>query len=185
MASGASGTVNFVLKVKPDVGSDITQLINQATIHDDGSLGIDANLANNTAVDTTPIIHSSLNPALRVTLVDYLLVDFDADNRVSPGDTLLYRLTLENMGAEPVTNIAIENRPDANSALVAGTVRTDRGQVVTGNTGGDSAVKVALSTPLPGGTMVTISFQVKVNLNATGTSACHPGDGYFFQRCHW
>jgi len=169
LASGASGTAKFAVKVNPEVSRDVVQVTNQATIHDDGSLGVDANLADNTSGDTTPIVHFNSDSALRVTLVDYLLIDFDADSQVSPGDTLLYRLTVENLSPEPVTNILIENRPDANSALVAGSVRTDRGQVITGNTAGDTAVKVDLSSPLPGGSGVTISLQVKVNADATGS----------------
>ena len=169
LASGASGTAKFAVKVNPEVSRDVVQVANQATIHDDGSLGVDANLADNTSGDTTPIVHFNSNSALRVTLVDYLLIDFDADSQVSPGDTLLYRLTVENLSPEPVTNILIENKPDANVTLVAGTVRTDRGQVVTGNTDGDTAVKVDLSSPLPGGSGATISFQVKVNADATGS----------------
>jgi len=168
LASGASGMVKFAVKVKGDVANTITQLTNQATIRDDGSLGVDANLVDNTAIDTTPIVHADSNAALRVTLVDYLLVDLDVDSFVSPGDTLLYRLTLKNVGPGSVTNILIANKPDANSALIAGTVRTDRGQVATGNTDGDTEVKVDLSTPLLSGAEVTISFQVKVNTTVTG-----------------
>ena len=104
---------------------------------------------------------------LRATLLDYLLADADNDNKVSSGDTLLYRLTISNSGNTNATDLLINDTPDPHSTLVAGSLRTDRGAIVTGSATNDTSVQVHLENGLAVGESVTLSFQVKVNKGIT------------------
>ncbi|RIL10557.1 MAG: hypothetical protein DCC75_04095, partial [Proteobacteria bacterium] len=60
---------------------------------------------------------------------DLLFIDADEDGLVADGDTLLYVIDIRNTGSSPVTNLTLEDLPDSNTTLLAGTVRTDRGTV--------------------------------------------------------
>lgn len=85
-------------------------------------------------------------PDLGLTKTAALQTDADGSGDVSPGDTLRYTLTLDNTGAAAATGIVIDDSPDANSALVVGSVVTSPGSVNIGNTTGDGTVQVAIPT---------------------------------------
>ena len=92
---------------------------------------------------------------------DLLYIDADEDGFVSNGDTLLYVLTLHNSGTTAVTGITLEDTPDVNTKLIAGSVRTDRGSVELGNQSGDTQVVVAIGD-LVGQEATRLLFQVQV-----------------------
>ncbi|MDZ7789009.1 MAG: hypothetical protein U5L08_00655 [Xanthomonadales bacterium] len=83
-------------------------------------------------------------PDLALAKTAALQTDADGSGDVSPGDTLRYTLTLDNNGAAAATGIVIDDSPDANSALVVGSVITSSGTVNIGNTAGDATVQVAI-----------------------------------------
>jgi len=83
-------------------------------------------------------------PDLVLTKTAALETDADSSGDVSPGDTLRYTLTLDNNGAVAANGIVIDDSPDANSALVVGSVVTSLGTVNIGNTLGDATVQVAV-----------------------------------------
>ena len=93
-------------------------------------------------------------PDLKLSKTATLQVDADGSGTVSPGDTLRYELLLANTGAGPATDIVIDDAPDANSALVAGSVTTTAGSVNTGNTSGDTTVQVAIASLAAGASEV-------------------------------
>ena len=56
-------------------------------------------------------------------LVDSLQVDVDSDGKADPGDTLGYTLRVENTGDTTASNVALSLPLDANTSLVAGSVK--------------------------------------------------------------
>ncbi|MBX3012361.1 MAG: DUF11 domain-containing protein [Caldilineaceae bacterium] len=80
---------------------------------------------------------------------------------VSPGDTLTYTMVIANQGNQAALNVIFEDTPDANSELVAGTVRTTQGVIPIGNIPGETKVVVAVGAVAPG-EQVTIQFAVLV-----------------------
>jgi uncharacterized repeat protein (TIGR01451 family) len=98
---------------------------------------------------------------LQVTKVDYLWLDADANEEVSAGDTLFYEIKIVNDSPARVTDLRIQDIPDAATTLRSGTVKTDRGAVVTGNSGGDTQVVVEIGT-LEGGEAVKLGLQVLI-----------------------
>jgi len=100
-------------------------------------------------------------PNLQLAKTAALQVDADGSGSISPGDTLRYKLLLENTGAGPATDIVIDDAPDANSTLVTGSVTTTAGTVDTGNASGDTTVQVAIGT-LGAGASETVTYDTVV-----------------------
>jgi len=85
----------------------------------------------------------------------------DASGIVEEGSTMIYRITIVNSGTGPATGVFLADTLDANTALIIGSVKTERSTDIVsfGNNPGDVSVGVALDT-IPGGGEVTISFEV-------------------------
>ncbi len=159
VAAGASGSATFAVTVDNPVPPGFTLVANTATVADDGTNGPDPTPGNNTGSDTTPVIAA---PNVSATKADALLVDNDGDGVADPGDTLRYTVVVSNTGTTAATNVAFADTPDANTALVVGSVTTSQGSVTTGNTAGDTTVGVSIGTLAAAGS-VTITFDVTVN----------------------
>lgn len=102
-------------------------------------------------------------PAVSAAKTVALLVDQDSDGLADPGDTLGYTVILTNSGDAAATGTVFTDTPDANTALVTGSVATTAGTVVTGNTAGDTSVQVDVGDLAGGGGTATITFQVTID----------------------
>jgi uncharacterized repeat protein (TIGR01451 family) len=114
-------------------------------------------------ITVTPSAGVALDPAAKA---DSLLVDADGNGQASPGDTLLYTVTVWNEGTADATGVVFNDTPDPYTTLVAGSVATTKGAVIRGNNPGDTWVEVSIGTLLAGGPAsetVTISFHVTIN----------------------
>ncbi|KPV46583.1 hypothetical protein SE17_43170, partial [Kouleothrix aurantiaca] len=85
----------------------------------------------------------------------------DNNNQPSPGDTLIYQITISNSGNTAALGVLYTDTPDANTTLVPGSVQTDAGTVTGGNTG-TPPVAVQIGT-LAVGSTVTISYRTTIN----------------------
>jgi uncharacterized repeat protein (TIGR01451 family) len=114
------------------------------------------------AVSATDLSHyvgrEPTPPAVSATKAVVLLGDPEAD----PGDTLVYTVILRNTGDTTATGVVFTDTPDANTALVVGSVTTTAGAVVQGNTAGDAAVQVDVGD-LASGATATVTFQVTID----------------------
>ena len=113
----------------------------------------------------TPTPTATLAPGsaeLTVSNTDFLFTDADSDDHVSAGDTLLYALSIQNIGDSAALQVRLEDEPDANTTLTVGSVRTNKGSVTEGNTPGDKRVVIAIDR-LEGGASATMSLQVTIN----------------------
>ncbi|MEM6705195.1 MAG: IPTL-CTERM sorting domain-containing protein [Acidobacteriota bacterium] len=100
-------------------------------------------------------------PILDATKADTLVIDDNASGGASPGETIRYTLQITNSGSAAATNVVVDDTPGINTTLVAGSVVAPGGTVVTGNTGGDTAVQVTFAS-VPVGT-VTVTFDVLID----------------------
>lgn len=107
---------------------------------------------------------------VRVTLQkqDFLFVDANEDGLASQGDTLLYAIELHSSDSQTLTGVTIDDTPDSNTALVAGTVRTDTGTVITGNQPGDRTIVVDVGN-LTEKQTGKVLFQVQVQISGSPT----------------
>ena len=97
LAAGESGTIDFAVIVDDPLTPGVTQLVNNATIVDDGVSGADANPNNNDAMDSTPLV---AGPDL------YVLKD-DGQTVVRPGDALVYTINYGNNGTRGATGVVL------------------------------------------------------------------------------
>ena len=105
-------------------------------------------------------------------------VDADGNGGISPGDTLKYAVVISN-GAEIAYNVLYNDSLDANTALGAGSVACVPAicTVTTGNTAGDTAVRVDMSE-LPAGSAVTIIYTATINDPLPFQAAAAANQGY-------
>jgi RHS repeat-associated protein/uncharacterized repeat protein (TIGR01451 family) len=108
---------------------------------------------------TTQILTGATLSAI---LVDTLQTDVGGDGQASPGDTVRYTFTISNHGGQPLTGVSASATPDANSALVVGSVAAAGGTVGTGNGAGDTSVAVTYAS-IAGGSTASFTFDAVVD----------------------
>ena len=158
---GGSIEITFRVKIANPLPGNVFELVNQGTVTADGLKPIltdDPALPNaddptRTAVNADVAVHASLT--------DYLFIDLDGNDTVSSGDTLLYRITVVNDGNKTALGVKIGNSLDPHLVLQPGTVQTNRGSVVSGNSPSDTVVSIDVGT-LPVDITAVVSFQVKL-----------------------
>ncbi|MEZ4621760.1 MAG: hypothetical protein R2867_40515, partial [Caldilineaceae bacterium] len=174
LASGASGTVDFVLKVNRPLPVGVTAIENSATIADDGNNGVDSASGNNqdsistAIVDTTPMVISKR---------DTLVIDLNQDQIASPGDTLEYVVTIENRRGLPVRNVIFTDTLEGSLQLVPG-IKVSQGTVLSGNSTNDRVVQANIGI-LAGDSSATIRFRVGIRtpLPANVVTVSNQGTG--------
>ncbi len=161
LAPSAEATVRFAVRVDEMLPEGVTRIANQATL-----TGDNFPVAQSDDPDTTETNDATQTPLAQVALLEAFktsaLDDRDGDGIVGAGDRLRYTIVVENQGGAAATGVRLLDTPDRNTALVAGSVATDAGAVVRGNTSGDASVTVNLGT-LASGDSAIVAFDVIVN----------------------
>lgn len=119
-------------------------------------------LARDGEVEDYAVTLITLAPAVSATKNDALLVDVDHDGLADPGDTLRYTVVITNSGNSAANGVTFSDTPDANTALVVGSVTTSAGTVTSGNNAGATSVGVNVGTLAAAGGTATITFDVVV-----------------------
>ncbi|MCS6879953.1 MAG: isopeptide-forming domain-containing fimbrial protein, partial [Chloroflexaceae bacterium] len=88
LAAGASGSVNFVVRVNNPLPAGVTEVANAARVDDDGSNGADPTPGNNQASDSTPLAAAP----------DLELTKSDGGASAEPGGTITFILSYRNVG---------------------------------------------------------------------------------------
>ena len=154
--------VTFAVIVKPLLPG-VNSLSNQGTVDGENFTAIRTDDPD-TAVENDPTITPlTAAPALGATKRSSLFDDADQDGVPSPGDTLLYEITIVNSGNSAATQVEFSDQPDSNTTLVVGSVSNSQGAINSGNTQGETTVEVEVGTILGSGNSVTISYQATVN----------------------
>ena len=155
LQSGASVTAVFEIPLAV-LPPDPNPVENTADLVGGDSLPAGPSGPRDEARDLPPVSDSDQLglPELALSKTAALQNDADGSGDVSPGDTLRYTLTLDNTGAAAASNIVIDDVPDANSALVVGSVVASTGSVTIGNTAGDTSVQVTIASLAAGDTAI-------------------------------
>jgi uncharacterized repeat protein (TIGR01451 family) len=106
----------------------------------------------------TPVVAA---PVLDAFKSDILLTDVDQNGVPSPGDVLLYQVSITNLGNQEAINVLFDDTPGEFTSLIVGTTQSSLGVIEFGNGQNDTRVRVAVGTLQPGVT-ATISFQVRI-----------------------
>lgn len=166
--NGATATIRFRVLVQTPLPLNVTAVQNQGVVSssDFGDLKTDDPATSESDDATRTPLRAFAQ--LRATLIDYLFVDQDENEVASVGDTLIYRLAVQNSGNGVAGGVQITMTPTPGLALVAGTVAASLGVVGQGNTLGDSVLRVDLPE-LPVGATLLISYQMRITVGAQGT----------------
>ncbi|HYR28970.1 MAG TPA: IPTL-CTERM sorting domain-containing protein, partial [Thermoanaerobaculia bacterium] len=161
--AAASVTIAFDVTIDTPIPAGVTSVSNQGTVSGSNftSLPTDDPAAGGAADPTVTTL--TLTPAVTAMKTDALLLDGDSDGLAEPGDTIRYTIVIANGGNGAATAVTLSDTPDANTALVAGSVTTTAGTVTSGNTPGDPSVAVNAGTLAGGGASVTIRFDVTID----------------------
>ncbi len=162
LPGGSSVTVNFQVTINNPLPAGVTQISNQGTVSGSNIVSAPTGDPDTPEVNDATLTPISAAPVLKASKRDTLLVDIDSNGIANPGDTLLYNVTIRNSGNGAASGLLFTDFPDANTALVVGSVQTNRGTVTRGNSAGNGSVRVDVGT-LPGGSSVTVSFRVTIN----------------------
>ncbi|MCB2179598.1 DUF11 domain-containing protein [bacterium] len=103
LAAGASGTVNFAVTIDDPVPTGVTNVINSASIADDGTHGEDPTAADNSDSDD-----DTINAA-----PDIAITKDDGETIISAGDTVFYTITVANNGDQDAAGVTVtDTLPD-------------------------------------------------------------------------
>lgn len=100
-----------------------------------------------------------------------LLTDTDGDGLVSAGDTVRYTVKIVNASYFDFTNAVLTNRIDAATSLDTALTTTSQGTIITGNTSGDTSLRILLGT-IASGANVQINYVVTIP--STIDATVHP-----------
>jgi large repetitive protein len=106
LAAGQTVTRTVTIKINDSIPSGVTQIVNTATVADDGTNGTEANTLNNTAEDIDTL---TAQPDLEVTKTN-------SQSAVSPDQTLTYQISIKNNGNQTATNVVVNETVPQNSS---------------------------------------------------------------------
>ncbi len=174
---GATVTIRYRVTVNDPLPQGVDRLLNQAVYTGD-------NIPPGTTDDpSTPVVTDPTGttvgetPILAAYKTDSLFTDQDGNGAASPGDEILYQVTIVNVGTVTATEVNFQDTPDPNTSLVVGSVQLDRpGAITSGNGPGDSQVAVLVDQIPPNGS-ATLSFRVRIHdsLPASVTEVANQG----------
>jgi uncharacterized repeat protein (TIGR01451 family) len=162
LPSGASATISFRVTIDTPLPAGVTQISNQGTVSAAGVPGMPTDDPGTPTGGDPTSTSVTAAPFLTADKVAVLFTDADGDGQPSPGDTLLYQITIANSGNAAATGLTFNDTPDPNTTLVAGSVQTNLGAVTGGNAGVPPVV-VNIGTLPGGGVSAIISFRVTIN----------------------
>jgi uncharacterized repeat protein (TIGR01451 family) len=157
-------TISFQVTINSPLPAGVTQVSNQGLVGSNELPDEPTDDPDTPPEDDETRTHIEAEPVIEAYKTDFLLVDADDSDNVSPGDTLLYNVTILNSGNQAAADVRFTDPlTDPYLSLVTGTVQTNLGAVITGNNVGDVEVVVDVDT-LPAGSSAKISFRVLIDI---------------------
>ncbi|GAG50456.1 unnamed protein product, partial [marine sediment metagenome] len=162
LSSGGSVTISFQVTINDPLPAGVSHVSNQGVVQGDNfpsELTDDPDSPEDSDDTETPV---TATPDVEAYKTDSLFADSDGNGVPSPGDIILYQITVVNNGNQAASSVFLNDTVDPNTTLITGSVQTSQGTVTGGNSPGDTSVAVDIGT-LGGGGMATISFRVTIN----------------------
>lgn len=151
--NGGSATISFEVEISAAVAS----VSNSGTVLADGGISLPTDDPSTTTPDDATVTPINLSPLLYITKTDLMAVDIDNNGVVSPGDTIEYIITINNIGNGPAENVRFTDSAPANTTLVPGSVSSTLGGVIPG-----ADVEVNLPV-LAAGAINLVTFEVEID----------------------
>lgn len=164
LADGQSATVRFPVAIISPLPIGVTFVENQGVIESVGNPSVVTDDPAAPGVNNrtrTPVVGAAL---LQVTKADLIAFDLNNNGLIEPGDRLLYRIRVVNNGDIGLSDVVLDDTPDANTTLKRDSIRTNRGAITAGTQPGAQQVRIEIPQLLPGvNNRAEISFEVTVN----------------------
>jgi uncharacterized repeat protein (TIGR01451 family) len=160
---GGSVTISFRAVINDPLPDGVNRVVNQGIVSGSNFPAVPTDDPTTPAPGDPTVTPITLSPRIINSKIDKLFVDADANGVPSPGDTLLYQITIQNLGNGAAPGMKFSDVPDVNTKLVVGSVQTSQGTVTKGNTAGDTSLSVDIGVIPARGASVTISFLVRIN----------------------
>ena len=160
-ALGGDFNLTFQVQIESPLAAGLTQVSNQGQVSGENFATIPTDDPD-TVTPADPTITPVGTPQVVATKSVQLSNDADHNGLLNPGDSVLYTIHMTNSGTISVQNLVLDDTPDPNTDLVAGTVTSDVGTILQGNTPGDSQVKIDLGVFGPSAT-ATITYVVRIH----------------------
>ena len=157
IAGAADATVRFRVTVENPIPAGVRELSNQGLV---ASAELPDVVTDDPEVDgaadptVTPVVAA---PELLVEKGDSLFEDVGGDGLASPGDVLLYRMTVRNVGNTPATGVVLTDAIPDHTVLEPGTLQSSAGTVM-----GDDPAAVDVGQ-LDVGDEVVVTFRVRID----------------------
>ena len=162
LAARSSVTIRFRVDIDSPIPPNVNEVANQGFVSSTELPTVPTDDPDTPINDDPTLTPVSATPIIETFKRDNLIIDADGDGVTSPGDTLVYDITILNAGNTAATDVAFTDIPDQNSTLVIGSVRADQGTVTAGNNPEDTSVAVTIGE-LASGAAANISFRVLIN----------------------
>jgi uncharacterized repeat protein (TIGR01451 family) len=161
LAPGGAATIQFDVRIAGTLPAGVSTIANQGQIHVDG-----ASLVLTDDPDTSEIGDPTRTGVLAqavlvVTKSDQLVADVDQNGSAGPGDMLAYHIIIENTGDAAAFDMWLDDRPDRNTTLIAGSATASLGTIQRGNQPGDERVTIEVEELLAG-QRAEVAFQVTI-----------------------
>ena len=129
---GASVSISFRVTINTPVPAGVTQVANQGIVSASNSPTVLTDDPDTAAPGDPTVTPLAFAPIIDATKTAQLFADVDGDGVTSPGDILLYTVTICNSGNTAATNVVFTDMPDSNTTLVVGSAQASQGTVTQG-----------------------------------------------------
>ena len=157
LAAGEQMTVAFQVRIVNPIEPWVVQVANQARVWSAEVAEFSSDDPDVPGEANPTVTAVSASPVLTVAKTDVLYEDGNGDGFTSPGEVVLYQLTIGNGGNTAATDVRLTDAIPALTTLVAGTVQTSQGTITS-----ESPIDIALGDIAVGGT-ATVSFRVRID----------------------
>ncbi len=161
LAAGTTATVSFRATIANPLPVGVVQVVNQGTLTSNELPPVLTDDPSRPGPADPTVTAVTAAPVLTASKTATLAIDADGNGVPSPGDTLLYEITVTNSGNGGATGLLLTDLPDPRTTLVTGSVQSDLGTIIHGNLPADTTLAVSLGT-LPAGATATVSFRATI-----------------------
>jgi uncharacterized repeat protein (TIGR01451 family) len=162
---GDEVTIEFNANINSPLPDGVGSIKNQGFISGDNFATAQTDDPDTPNINDETVTTLGTIPVINANKVDDLLVDVNGDGLASPGDTLVYTVTLANTGAVDATNVVFfDDEIDPHTSLIVGSVTvSDPGATInSGNVAGDTSVQVDMDV-LASSETIEIVFTVEID----------------------
>ena len=170
VAAGSNGSATFAVTVNNPLPAGVDQVLNSASVGDDGNNGPDPTPGNNSDGDTTPVTAAP----------DLTITKDDGGASTTPGGTIAWTLNFANVGNQDATGVVLTETVPANTTFDAGA--STAGWLCVPDASAGSVCSLAIGAVAAGGNgsavfAVTVDSQLPAGVDEIANSASVSDDG--------